>query len=99
MANSFLPSSRIRPAQYISDFHIQDALPSADAGYAEHLSTQSPDFLNGAQPEEIYRLVKKGGFTEIKRASENALLGRLTAEGDLPGAFWKQGLFEGVTLK
>ena len=60
------------------------------------MSTHSPDFLNGAQIEEIYWLVKQDGFTTVRRASESALLRNLVAEGDLPGALWKQGLFEGA---
>ena len=62
------------------------------------VSTHSPDFLNGLELEEIYWLIKKDGFTTVRRASESELLGRLVAEGDLPGALWKQGLFEGVGL-
>ena len=60
------------------------------------VSTQSPDFLNGAKLEEIYWLVKQEGFTSVRRASDSELLGNLCAEGDLPGALWKQGLFEGA---
>lgn len=62
------------------------------------VSTHSPDFLNGLELEEIYWLIKKDGFTTVRRASDSELLGRLVAEGDLPGALWKQGLFEGVGL-
>jgi predicted ATPase len=60
------------------------------------ISTHSPDFLNGLKLEEIYWLAKQGGFTTIQRASEKELLRNLVSEGDLPGALWKQGLFEGV---
>ena len=60
------------------------------------VSTHSPDFLNGAKLEEIYWLVKKGGFATVRRASESKLLRDLYAEGDLPGALWKQRLFEGA---
>ena len=59
-------------------------------------STHSPDFLNGAQLDEIYWLVKRDGFTTVSRASESEVLRNLVAEGDLPGALWKQGLFEGA---
>ncbi|WP_395145851.1 AAA family ATPase [Armatimonas sp.] len=62
-------------------------------------STHSPDFLNGAKLEEIYWLVKKEGFTTVERASDSELLRNLVAEGDLPGALWKQGLFKGVGLR
>ena len=60
------------------------------------VSTHSPDFLNGAKLEEIYWLVKKDGFATVRRASESKLLCDLYAEGDLPGALWKQRLFEGA---
>ena len=60
------------------------------------VATHSPDFLNGAKLEEIYWLVKEEGFASIRRASESKLLRDLYAEGDLPGALWKQRLFEGA---
>lgn len=59
-------------------------------------STHSPDLLNGATLDEIYWLVKRDGFTTVRRASESELLSNLVAEGDLPGALWRQGLFEGA---
>ena len=62
------------------------------------VSTHSPDFLNGAQLDEIYWLVKQDGFAQVHRAASNSLLCRLVEEGDLPGALWKQGLFEGANL-
>ena len=58
------------------------------------VSTHSPDFLNGAKLEEIYRQVKDQGFTTIRRVSNSELLRDLFAEGDLPGALWKQRMFE-----
>ena len=63
------------------------------------VSTHSPDFLNAVQLDEIYWLVKEGGFTSVQRASDSELLRGLIAEGDLPGALWKQGLFEGAGLR
>lgn len=60
------------------------------------VSTHSPDFLNGAELEEIYWLVKKDGFTTACRASESETLRNLVREGDLPGVLWRQGLFEGA---
>lgn len=78
---------------------IEEFRDYARRGGQVFVSTHSPDFLNGAQLEEIYWLVKKDGFTIIKRASESELLRNLAAEGDLPGALWKQGLFEGAGLK
>jgi predicted ATPase len=60
------------------------------------LCTHSPDLLNGVSLEEIFYLRKQGGFTTVHRASDAPLLRDLVAEGDVPGALWKQGLFEGV---
>ena len=60
------------------------------------VSTHSPDFLNGADLEEIFWLVKKDGFTVVRRASEDEQLKAFVAEGDLPGALWRQNLFEGA---
>lgn len=78
---------------------IEEFRDYARRGGQVFVSTHSPDFLNGAQLDEIFWLVKKDGFTTIRRASESELLRSLTAEGDLPGALWKQGLFEGAGLK
>lgn len=78
---------------------IEEFRDYARRGGQVFVSTHSPDFLNGAQLEEIYWLVKEDGFTTVRRASESDLLRKLAAEGDLPGALWKQGLFEGAGLK
>ncbi len=59
------------------------------------VSTHSPEFLNGVNLDEIYWLVKEDGFATVRRASDSELLRNLYAEGDLSGALWKQGLFEG----
>ncbi len=68
----------------------------AQRGGQVFVSTHSPDFLNGAKLEEIYWLVKRDGFATVRCASESKLLRDLYAEGDLPGALWKQRLFEGA---
>lgn len=78
---------------------IEEFRDYARRGGQVFVSTHSPEFLNGAQLDEIYWLVKKDGFTVIKRASDSELLRNLIQEGDLPGALWKQGLFEGAGLK
>ncbi len=75
---------------------VEEFRDYARRGGQVFISTHSPDFLNGTKLEEIYWLVKKGGFTSVQRASENELLKNLVAEGDQPGALWKQGLFEGA---
>jgi len=78
---------------------VEEFRDYARRGGQVFVSTHSPDFLNGAKLEEIYWLVKEDGFTTVRRASESELLQKLEAEGDLPGALWKQGLFEGTGLR
>jgi predicted ATPase len=75
---------------------VEEFRDYARRGGQVFVSTHSPDFLNGAELDEIYWLVKEDGFTTVRRASDSDLLGRLIAEGDRPGALWKQGLFEGA---
>ena len=75
---------------------VEEFRDYARRGGQVFVSTHSPDFLNGAKLNEIYWLVKQDGFTNIRRASDNELLRNLIAEGDLPGALWRQGLFEGA---
>ena len=81
--------------------HLFAELVEEFRGYAERggqvfVSTHSPEFLNGAEPEEVYWLVKEQGFSAVRRASEDANLKRLHAEGDKLGALWRRGLFEGA---
>ena len=78
---------------------IEEFRDYARRGGQVFVSTHSPDFLNGAYLDEIYWLVKKEGFSEVRRASRSELLRNLVAEGDLPGTLWKQGLFEGIGLR
>ncbi|MBN1883902.1 MAG: AAA family ATPase [Candidatus Krumholzibacteriota bacterium] len=75
---------------------VEEFRDYARRGGQVFVSTHSPDFLNGAELEEIYWLVKDQGFTTIRRARDQELLRNLVQEGDLPGALWKQGLFEGA---
>ncbi len=89
--NQLYPELLIELAEEFRDY--------ARRGGQVFVSTHSPDFLNGAQLEEIFYLVKKDGFTTGRRASDSELLHDLVAEGDLPGALWKQRLFEGAGLR
>lgn len=77
---------------------VEEFRDYARRGGQVFVSTHSPEFLNGTKLEEIYWLVKQDGFTTARRASGSELLRNLVAEGDLPGALWKQGLFEGAGL-
>ncbi|MBI5300096.1 MAG: AAA family ATPase, partial [Deltaproteobacteria bacterium] len=69
-------------------------------GYAElggqvFISTHSPDFLNAAQFDEVFWLVKEQGYTTIHRASEDMQIKKYMDDGDKMGYLWKQGFFEG----
>jgi predicted ATPase len=78
---------------------VEEFRDYARRGGQVFVSTHSPEFLNATKLEEIYWLVKDKGFTTVRRASESELLRNLVAEGDLPGALWRQGLFEGAGLR
>lgn len=60
------------------------------------VSTHSPDFLNAAELDEVFWLVKKDGYTEIHRASADEQIRAYMEDGDKMGYLWKQGLFQGV---
>lgn len=60
------------------------------------VSTHSPDFLNATQLDEVCWLVKKDGFTEIRRARDDAQIAHYMADGDKMGWLWKQGFFQGA---
>lgn len=75
---------------------VEEFRDYARRGGQVFVSTHSPDFLNGTRLEEIYWLVKRDGFSTVRRASDSELLRNLIEEGDLPGTLWRQGLFEGA---
>ena len=88
------PENQLYPALLLE--LVEEFRDYARRGGQVFVSTHSPDFLNGARLEEIYWLVKERGFAIVRRASDSPLLRDLNAAGDLPGALWKQGLFEGA---
>lgn len=69
----------------------------ATRGGQVFVSTHSPDFLNYVKLDELYFLKKRDGFSVVERASDSPLLTGLVREGDLPGALWRQDLFDGVS--
>lgn len=90
------PENQLYPAlmrELVEEFHDY-----AQRGGQVFVSTHSPDILNGAELDEIRWLVKENGFTLVRRASESELLRALVHEGDLPGALWRQGVFDSPGL-
>ena len=57
------------------------------------VSTHSPDFLNAANLDEVFVLVKRNGYTTIRRIADDAQIAAYVKDGDLLGYLWKQGLF------
>ncbi|MDD2741133.1 MAG: AAA family ATPase [Rhodocyclaceae bacterium] len=68
----------------------------AERGGQVFVTTHSPDFLNAVGLEEVFWLVKEGGYTTVHRATDDEQLRAYMAEGDQMGYLWKQGLFLGA---
>ena len=68
----------------------------ANRGGQVFVSTHSPDFLNAAELDEVFWLQKEGGYTKIKRASDDSQVEAYMKDGDQMGYLWKQGFFEGA---
>ena len=57
------------------------------------VSTHSPDFLNATRVDEVFWLEKQHGYTQIRRASDDAQIRACMDEGDQMGYLWKLGYF------
>jgi len=68
----------------------------AERGGQVFVSTHSPDFLNACELDEVFWLVKDGGYTAIRRASDDEQVSAYMKSGDKMGYLWKQGFFGGV---
>jgi predicted ATPase len=67
----------------------------ARAGGQVFVTSHSPDMLNAASPEEVYWLIKKDGYTTIKRASEDPLVKAQYEQGNQLGYLWRTNMFRG----
>jgi predicted ATPase len=68
----------------------------ANRGGQVFVSTHSPDFLNACELDEVLWLVKKDGYSEVRRAKDDEQVAAYMADGDKMGYLWKQGFFEGA---
>ncbi|CAK8725339.1 Putative ATPase [Candidatus Electrothrix laxa] len=68
----------------------------ANRGGQVFVSTHSPDFLNAANLDEVFWLVKENGYTKVKRAKDDEQIAAYMNDGDKMGYLWKQGFFEGA---
>ena len=68
----------------------------ANRGGQVFVSTHSPDFLNAAELDEVFWLQKVGGYTLMRRASDDSQVAEYMKDGDQMGNLWKQGFFDGA---
>lgn len=68
----------------------------ANRGGQVFVSTHSPDFLNATRIEEVFWLTKVDGYTQVRRAMDDAQIAAYMKEGDQMGYLWEQGFFEGA---
>ncbi len=68
----------------------------ANRGGQVFVSTHSPDFLNAAELDEVFWLVKENGYTKVRRAEDDEQITAYMNDGDKMGYLWKQGFFEGA---
>ena len=68
----------------------------AREGRQVFVSTHSPDFLNAVELDSVFWLVKKDGFTQVKRARDDEQIAAFMKEGDQMGYLWKEGFFDGA---
>jgi predicted ATPase len=68
----------------------------ANRGGQVFVSTHSPDFLNAARLDEVFWLVKKDGYSQLRRAKDDEQLTAYMAQGDQMGYLWEQGFLEGA---
>lgn len=75
---------------------VEEFRSYATRGGQVFVSTHSPDFLNAVELDEAFWLVKRAGYTEIRRAKDDEQIAAYMNDGDKLGYLWKQGLFEGA---
>lgn len=68
----------------------------AQRGGQVFVSTHSPDFLNAAELDEVFWLVKENGYSKVRRAKDDSQIAAYMNDGDQMGYLWKQGFFEGA---
>ncbi|ACF13741.1 SMC domain protein [Chloroherpeton thalassium ATCC 35110] len=71
----------------------------AERGGQVFVSTHSPDFVNALDIDELFFLVKDGGFSQIKAASEDELTRNLHSDGNKLGWLWRNHYIKGANLK
>lgn len=75
---------------------VEEFRAYANRGGQVFVSTHSPDLLNATRLEEVFWLVKKDGYTQVRRARDDQQLVDFINEGDQMGYLWKTGFFPEV---
>lgn len=68
----------------------------AQRGSQVFVSTHSPDFVNALKPMEVFWFIKKNGYTQIKRASDDVTITANMEDGECLGELWQEGFLEGA---
>lgn len=63
------------------------------------ISTHSPEVLSTVKPGECHWLQRERGSSTVRKAPRGGLVERLVGEGDSLGTLWRQGLFDGMTIR
>lgn len=87
------PENQLYPN--LLDELLEEFRLNAEKGGQIFVSSHSPDFLNGARPEEVFWLVKRDGYTTIHRASDYKDIILLFEQGEKLGYLWKENYFTG----
>lgn len=87
------PENQLYP--HLLDRLLEEFRLYARRGGQLFLSTHSPSLLNEAEPEEVFWLVKKDGYTKAYNAAADADIAVLCDEGDKLGYLWEQNFFRG----
>lgn len=87
------PENQLYPN--LLDELLEEFRLNAEKGGQIFVSSHSPDFLNGARPEEVFWLVKRDGYTTIHRASDYKDITLLFEQGEKLGYLWKENYFTG----
>ena len=64
----------------------------ADRGGQVLVSTHSPLVLDSLKPDQVYALVKHGGFSRVNKVSQMPIVVALYREGNKLGSLWEMGL-------
>lgn len=93
------PENQLYPdllSELAEEFRAYATRGGPSRGGQVFVSTHSPDFLNAVELDEAFWLVKRDGYTEVHRASDDPQIRAYMDDGDQLGYLWKQGLFTGA---